>query len=89
MPSDTSEKGLEIIIENSLLANGWIKRHYTDFNREHAIDIEMLKAFLTATQNDIVERSKIFSDTLEHNRFIARLKSEISTRGIVDVLRHG
>ena len=89
MPSDTSEKGLEIIIEKSLLDNGWTQRHYTDYNREHAIDEEMLKAFLTSTQNDTVERSRIFSDTLEHNRFIARLKSEISTRGIIDVLRHG
>ena len=89
MPSDTSEKGLEIIIEKSLLDNGWTQRHYTNYNREHAIDEEMLKAFLTSTQNDIVERSRIFSDTLEHNRFIARLKSEISTRGIIDVLRHG
>lgn len=89
MPGDTKEKGLEELIEASLLTHGWLKRTAADYGKEYAIDEEMLKAFLNATQKDVVARSKIFSDELEHKRFLTRLQNEITTRGVIDVLRHG
>ena len=89
MPSDTTEKGLENIIENTLLANGWLKRLDADYNKEYAIDEEMLRAFLETTQGETVEKSRIFTDELEHKSFLVRLRNEITTRGVVDVLRHG
>ena len=89
MPSDTTEKGLENLIEKTLLANGWHQRFDANYSKEYAIDEEMLKAFLEATQGDTVNRSRIFTDELEHKSFLVRLRNEITTRGVVDVLRHG
>ena len=89
MPTDTTEKGLENLIEESLLATGWIKRLDADYSKEYAIDEEALKAFLESTQADKVDRSRIFSDELEHKSFLVRLRNEITTRGVVDLLRHG
>ena len=89
MPTDTTEKGLENLIEESLLANDWIKRLDADYSKEYAIDEEALKAFLESTQADKVNRSRIFSDELEHKSFLVRLRNEITTRGVVDLLRHG
>ena len=89
MPTDTTEKGLENLIEESLLANGWIKRTDADYSKEYAIDEEALKAFLISTQADKIDRSRIFSDELEHKSFLVRLRNEITTRGVVDLLRHG
>lgn len=89
MPANTKEIGLEDLIESYLLSHGWLKPADAGYSKEYAIDQEMLKAFLTGTQGEIVTRSKIFTDELERQRFLTRLKNEISTRGVVDVLRHG
>ncbi|MBQ7177951.1 MAG: type I restriction endonuclease subunit R, partial [Victivallales bacterium] len=65
------------------------QRFDANYSKEYAIDEEMLKAFLEATQGDTVNRSRIFTDELEHKSFLVRLRNEITTRGVVDVLRHG
>ena len=44
MPTDTTEKGLENLIEESLLANGWIKRTDAEYSKEYAIDEESLSS---------------------------------------------
>ncbi len=89
MPSNMKECGLEDLIESSLLAHGWIKRLDPDYNKEYAIDEEVVKAFLETTQPELVQRSRIFSDELEHKNFLIRLRNEITSRGVVDILRHG
>lgn len=89
MKSDTSEKGLEEIIENVLLHSGYEKRESQDFNVEYAIDEGMLRIFLENTQRDKVQRSRIFDSEVNTRKFYERLRNQITQRGIVDVLRHG
>src|SRR5262245_23467186 len=50
MPSDTSEKGLEEIIEKGLCARRWTKGTNDDFDSAFAIDLEQLRRFIRETQ---------------------------------------
>ena len=66
--TDTSEKGLETIIEACLLdIKGekdehlrWIKRTSNDFNRDYCLDEDMLRTFLQSTQMDKLARARIY-----------------------------
>ena len=90
MPTKMDERSLEDLIANYLTT----KQHYEqgvsgDYDPEYAIDERRLREFLEMTQPDKVMSSRIFSSPVEHRRFLERLRSEISKRGIVDVLRKG
>jgi len=54
--SDTSEKGLESLIVRSLIEQaGYAAGDPRDFDRDHAVDLAKLLAFLIATQPKTVE----------------------------------
>lgn len=90
MITDTSEKGLETLIVNSLVnENGYQQGNSSDFNREHAVDIVKLLSFLNKTQGDLVSDIGIFEEAVKRTQFLHRLQGEIAKRGIVDVLRKG
>jgi type I restriction enzyme, R subunit len=91
MPTtDTSEKGLEALICESLICNA----HYEagrpeDYDRDHAIDLEKLLAFLRATQPKALIALGIEANGPSQVQFLHRLQSEIAKRGVIDVLRKG
>ena len=95
--TDTSEKGLESIIEACLLDTKgekeeklrWIKRISKDFNPNYCLDEDMLRTFLQSTQMDKVTRTRIYDNPANTRKFLERLRNQITLRGIVDVLRHG
>lgn len=97
MATDTSEKGLETLIESYLLdtagereeSSRWIKRTSNDFNKEFCLDEGMLRAFLESTQLDKVKRARIYDTPLNTRKFYERLKNQITQRGVVDVIRYG
>ena len=97
MTTDTSEKGLENIIEAFLLDKKgerdeslrWIRRESKDFNKEFCLDEGMLRTFLESTQLQKVNRGHIFETPLNMRKFYERVRSQISQRGVVDVLRRG
>ena len=97
MATDTSEKGLETIIEACLLdikgekeeSLRWIKRTSENFNRDYCLDEDMLRTFLQSTQMDKVSRTRIYETPANTRKFLERLRNQITQRGIVDVLRHG
>lgn len=97
MITDTSEKGLENIIEAFLLDKKgerdeylrWISRESKDFNKEFCLDEGMLRTFLESTQQEKVNRVRIFETPLNIRKFYERVRSQISQRGVVDVLRRG
>lgn len=89
MTTDTSEKGMEEIIESVLLNSGYEKRTSKDFNTDYAIDEGMLRTFLESTQRDKVERARIYDSEVNTRKFYERLRGQITQRGIVDVLRQG
>ncbi len=91
MSTDISEAGLEATIVAQMTAPevGWIEGDPADYDREFAIDLTQLAAFLEATQPEIAEGADIRDDGTTRRRFLARLQGEITSRGIVDVLRNG
>ena len=68
---------------------GYVQGVSQDFDREYAVDLAKLLDFLQATQPDVVEQFDLTADTARRHKFLARLRDEITRRGIIDVLRRG
>lgn len=86
MATDTSEKGLEIIIENYLVdTNNFDKSSSKDYDRDLCINTKILFEFIQQTQatsyDKIVQRGK--------DKFLKRLKTQIKQKGIITLLRKG
>ncbi len=96
-PTDTSEKGLESIIVASLVKEaGYVQSDSQDYDREYAVDLAKLMAFLQATQPEKLEALRLDPASFHSShftphtsRFLYRLQGEIAKRGVVDVLRSG
>jgi type I restriction enzyme R subunit len=91
MTTDTSEAGLEatIVAQMTDATVGWIEGDPNDYDRGFALDLEHLAAFLETTQPVVAEATEVRTDSTTRRRFLARLQGEITSRGIVDVLRNG
>ena len=90
MKTDTSEKGLETIIVESLINDaGYSQGHSEDYDREHALDWKKLSFFLSETQEKVFEGLRLDEEGTHLTQFLHRLQGEIAKRGIIDVLRNG
>lgn len=88
--TDTSEKGLETIIVESLVKDaGYSQGSSEDYDREHALDWKKLCSFLSETQNKAFEGLRLDEEGAYRTQFLHRLQGEIAKRGVVDVLRNG
>ena len=89
-PTDTSEKGLETLIVESLVNEaGYVQGSNDDYSREHVIDLARLRMFLEATQPEAAEALALDQDCPKRTQFLHRLDAEIAKRGVIDVLRKG
>lgn len=70
-------------------AGGYLKRSYKDYDRELCLDVEMLVGFAEASQPKEWERLKAHYGSDVKERFAQRVSSEITKRGVIDVLRKG
>jgi type I restriction enzyme R subunit len=68
---------------------GWILGRWQDYDREYAVDLVRLTAFLNATQPELVEALDLGNASPTRQKFLARLQGEVTKRGIIDVLRKG
>mgnify|MGYP000227011969 CR=1 FL=1 len=91
MPTtDTTEKGLETLIVESLVHDtGYVQGRSEDFDRDHAIDLAQLVKFIEATQPDAAQALGLDEDGPKRLQFLHRLQGEIARRGVIDVLRNG
>ncbi|MBF0180957.1 MAG: type I restriction endonuclease subunit R [Magnetococcales bacterium] len=90
MSTDTSEKGLEALITRSLIDEaGYVPGDSKDFDKDHAVDLAKLLAFLQATQPDAFDMLGLADEGPKRFQFLTRLQKEIDKRGIIDVLRRG
>jgi len=96
MAIKTNEKAFEQEIEYWLTqgvkeSDRYVKGSPANFNRELAMDIKSVIAFVKDSQpdkwNDLVKRHG--SESAAESEFIKRLNDELNNRGIIDVLRHG
>jgi len=88
--TDTSEKGLEALIVRDLsTSGGYVQGKPTDYNRDVAVDVVQLLAFLQATQPTVVSALELANEGIKRTQFLHRIQGEITKRGVVDVLRKG
>lgn len=90
MPTDTSEKGLETIVVQSLVNDaGYRQGEPGDFDQEYAVDLAKLIEFVKDTQPKAYEALSLGEDCPRRTKFLGRLQGEIAKRGVIDVLRLG
>ena len=90
MTTDTTEKGLETLIEKFLLeSNGYYKGIPNEDEADYALDVGKLETFLILTQEDKVRNAVDFKNEHSRHIFLERLKNDITKRGVIDVLRKG
>ncbi len=88
--SDTSEKGLETLIVNSLVNESkYVQGNHRDYDRDHGIDLKKLLEFIQATQPRVIKQLVLNEDGIERQKFLNRLQGEITKRGTIDILRKG
>ncbi|MBA4016997.1 MAG: DEAD/DEAH box helicase [Pirellula sp.] len=87
--TDTSEKGLESLMVADMLAAKWLPGDPKDYDREFAVDLVRLRAFVEATQEPLIAAFELNNDCPVRQKFLARLQGEVAKRGVIDVLRHG
>ncbi len=84
-----SEKNLEEHIERNLINGGFNSLLYTEYDRINCVIpfdlIEFIKDTQLKVYNKLVDQYGIDTDT----KLILRLTNEISSRGVIDVLRKG
>jgi type I restriction enzyme R subunit len=68
---------------------GYVLGDPADYDREHAVDLAKLLAFLQATQPRAIEALGLAEDGPRRRQFLARLQGEVARRGVIDVLRKG
>ena len=59
------------------------------YDREYAVDLQQLTAFLASTQPAAAEALALEADGPTRRKFLSRLQGEVGRRGVIDVLRHG
>ena len=68
---------------------GWLQGDPADYDREFAVDLAQLRAFLVETQPEIAEALDLDHDSPTRRKFLSRLQGEITKRGTIDLLRKG
>ena len=81
--------GGQTIAETLPTLAGYVEGSPAEYDRDHAVDLGKLLAFLHATQPDIVEQLDLETDGPKRRKFLNRLQGEIARRGVIDVLRKG
>ncbi len=85
-----TEKAFEEAIESHLLENGgYIKGDPADFDRELALDKDVLFGFLKETQPNKWEKSLSIHGDAAESKVMRRLVDELDNRGMLDVLKNG
>lgn len=79
------------IINHLVNENGYVERNHRNFDKNYALDRELLFEFLKDTQPDILEElSKIFGDDLEETIINTINNFVVSKKGsLLSVLKHG
>ena len=97
--TDTTERGLEARITAILSAERpqsdqadsltWLQGDPADYDRGNCVDLIQLSAFMYATQPEVAAALSLENDNPTRRQFLARLKREIRSRGVIDMLRKG
>lgn len=67
----------------------WNLGNASDYDRVHVVDPVQLMTFLETTQPEVVAALNLGQPGMSRTRFLERLQSEVTKRGVIDVLRKG
>ena len=88
--ANTKEEGLEtLIVKHLVKENGYEEGTNAEYSKEFAVDEVRLFRFLQTTQPEEMKTLGVFTSETKKRQFLSRLQSELSRRGVVDVLRGG
>ena len=88
--TDTTERGLEALIEESLINEAqYVRGEYADYDRAHCVDKVQLLRFLRTTQPQEIAWLERSHGNLFEDKFLKRLFDQIRAKGIIEVLRNG
>ncbi|MGL4498925.1 MAG: hypothetical protein ACRCU2_07665, partial [Planktothrix sp.] len=88
--TDTSEKGLEALIEKSLIDKShYVKGQPHDYDRIYCIDKTKLLQFLRHTQPQEIAKLETKYQTKFEQKLLQRISDQIKIKGIIDILRNG
>ena len=68
---------------------GWLLGDSQDYDREYCVDLAKLSDFLHDTQPEAAASLDLGNDSPTRRKFLARLQSQVTKRGTIDVLRNG
>lgn len=85
----TGEAAFETAIEAVLLADGYTRVDYKNFDRERAIFPDEALAFIRATQGNVWEKLEALHGTQTGARVLESLCKWLDTHGTLATLRHG
>ena len=68
---------------------GWICGDPHDYDRDYCVDLAQLCAFLKNTQPDTSGSLGLDEDSPTRRKFLARLQSEVTKHGTIELLRNG
>jgi len=88
---DKSEKRFEQDIESFLLspAGGYTKGDLSTYDREKAIDMPKLIAYIKATQPNEWKRYNAIYGSDSENKLYKRIQESVQMHGMIHVIRHG
>jgi type I restriction enzyme, R subunit len=88
--TDTTERGLEALIEASLINEAkYLRSESTDYDKTYCVDKVQLFHFLRATQPQEIARLEQAYGNLFEDKFLKRLYDQIRAKGIIEILRNG
>ena len=91
LTDDTDDDTRDDVVRErpTVYSPGWLPGERTEYDREYCVDLIQLFGFLKTTQPQIADALALDTDNPTRRQFLARLKSEVGKRGVVDVLRNG
>ncbi|MGC7810703.1 type I restriction endonuclease subunit R [Bacillus paranthracis] len=93
MAVDATEKGFETNIEDSLIANGYMKRtlegEASQLFKQYGLDVEELFAFLEDTQAKQLRALEKSYGADYKQKVLNRICDQLKKQGIMECLRHG
>lgn len=90
MATDISERGFEnIIVKHFTENNGYELGTNNEFNKNYALDEGRLFRYLESTQPQLVEEFRLNESDIERKKFLDRLDSQLTDKGIIKILRNG
>lgn len=89
-PKALNEQSFQSLIKEYLINdNGYVESFNSGYDVHYAIDTDMLFSFLEQTQEKATNRLKEIYKTNYRSKVLANLDRELSTRGSIDVIKHG